>query len=123
MARKSHLEALQEFLECMSPVSWNGKLTTFAPFASNLTKPQNVPLHQAKDSELEKQGEKQSAKFESLNAEESGSHSLAKQILNQDFVCFDWLQEFGSPVCKTNIEDFLVSLATAIYRKSSLSSR
>ena len=129
VVKRSQIESMLDVLAFLSPKSHDGRLTTFLPFVvktSPKESPVAAPVPTDEVNEIEGvEGElplelKPALVPVKVEKEEVSLLALAKQKVNQDFVCFEWLQDFGSPVCKKSIEEFIEEVGTSICNKQAI---
>lgn len=122
VVKRSHLEGLHDILEWLSPARPDGRPTACAPFAWQTSKVGKEKAAAGKNKEAE--GEKLLEAKPISKAEKVGDslslQSAARQKVDEDFVSYEWLQEFGAPVCRRSVESFIADLAAAIRNKQAI---
>lgn len=133
VVKKKSIEDILEILAQMVPATQHGRLTTFLPFAVKAIVPekssaqpapiQPIELKEKETTEGDKVVEVKSptaSKGEGGTQENFSLRTVAQQKVNEDFICLEWLQEFGQPVSKKTVEEFAEELGTSIRNKQAL---
>lgn len=126
MVKRSNIEEILDVLVYLSPKCHDGRLNTFLPFSvrasandqAAASAPQPAEVKDKEGVESEKPNDqKPVTKIQSSAAEDHSLKTIAKQKVNQDYICFEWLQDMGSPVCKKSVEELINELGASICNK------